>query len=120
MKRFKCGFVLGGVTVRYRKSLELGDRVRIQSKILYWDQKAFYVEQRFLNEENFVCAVVLAKQSLVQTKTRDIVTPQMLVEAVLGRPVKIPVPPAEVDYWIEYNTASSNSLREERNKIHSH
>lgn len=104
--------VVGAFTIRYRRSLELFQKVRLTTKVVCWDEKAFYVEQSFINEDNFVCAIAIAKQSLVQGKKQEqVVTPGVLLEFVLGGPTESPPPPPEVQHWIEYNKASSVALR---------
>ena len=118
LRKLKCGFTLGASTIRYRRSLELGNRVHLQSKILYWDEKAFYVEQRLINEDNFVCATVIAKQSVISPKGQESVTPQSILEALFRKPVRAPEPPPELESWLKYNIASSDRLKDERNKFH--
>ncbi|XP_060070197.1 protein THEM6-like [Ylistrum balloti] len=53
-------------SVRYRKSLQLFNRYRVVTKVIFWDEKAFYLEQQVLRQpDNFVCAVVICKQSVI-------------------------------------------------------
>ncbi|XP_033742306.1 protein THEM6-like [Pecten maximus] len=53
-------------SVRYRKSLQLFDRFKVVSKVIFWDEKAFYLEQQVLRQtDNFVCAVIICKQSVI-------------------------------------------------------
>ena len=106
---------MGAFTIRYRRSLELFQKVTIKTRIVCWDNKAFYLEQRFLDKDEFVCAVATVKQSLVQNKRHNgEVTPGILVDFMLGAHVESPPPPPEVKHWIEYNNASSSALRSEQ------
>ena len=74
--------------------------------MLCWDDKAFYVEQRFVRHtDSFVMAVALVKQSLVN------VTPSEIVHAVCGRDVASPEFPEHVDAWIDCNRLCSELLK---------
>ena len=39
--------VIAAETVLFRKSLRLGERFRIQTRVLGWDERVFFVEHRF-------------------------------------------------------------------------
>jgi len=52
--------LVGAVHVRYKLSLWPFDRFRLRSKVIGWDDKWFYVEQRF-EKRNRTIAVALVK-----------------------------------------------------------
>ena len=55
--------------------------------------------------DNFIAAVVLAKQSLVGATTADV------IEDVSGQLIESPPTPPEVQLWTKYNQMSSEILR---------
>ena len=75
-------------------------------QLVYWDQKAIYLEQRFVTlRDGFVRAIALSKQSIINVKVDD------LMEKLLGPDVKKPAMPEEIDHWIRGNEVSSVRLR---------
>ncbi|GCB73694.1 hypothetical protein scyTo_0002775, partial [Scyliorhinus torazame] len=62
-RKLKANMVLGAATIRYRRSLRLFEQFKIRSRILCWDEKAFYIEQEFIScRDSFVCATMLCRQ----------------------------------------------------------
>ncbi|XP_007902634.1 protein THEM6 [Callorhinchus milii] len=109
VRSLNSAMVLGASTIRYRRSLNLFEQFRIQSKILCWDEKAFYVEQEFISRrDNFVCATMLCRQNVLRS------SPDKLLQFLCKRKVECPDFPEEVQSWINYNMASSNKLKRER------
>jgi acyl-CoA thioesterase FadM len=112
-RKHGLGLVLGAMTIRYRRSLNLFQIVQLRTKVIFWDEKALYLEQQFVNNNGFVCAVAIAKQSMVQRDKRkkDHVTVDQVIHDVMGEQVPTPYPPKELELWIDCNSASSLSLR---------
>src|SRR5271167_2729969 len=52
--------LIGGTIIRYRFSLRAFERFEVATRILYWDEKWFYFEQRVENTEG-VAAIALSK-----------------------------------------------------------
>lgn len=50
MLRFKWTPVVGAVTLRFRRGLDPWMRFTLHSRVLGWDGKWFYLEQRFLSD----------------------------------------------------------------------
>ncbi len=48
MLRNRWQALVGGVTIRYRRSLDPFERYELRTRILGWDAKWFFLEQRFL------------------------------------------------------------------------
>ncbi|KAI8507675.1 Thioesterase super member 6 [Branchiostoma belcheri] len=98
--------VLGASTIRFRRSLQFLEPFRVRSKILCWDDKSFYVEQRLESlRDNFICAIVYCKQAVLRT------SPARVVDATRGEPMDSPEFPLEITSWIEMNSISSENLR---------
>ena len=80
-------------------------------QVLCWDEKSFYVEQRFeQSKDRFVMAVVLLKQTLKG------VMPSEVIAHVEGKARASPEFPDFVKTWISYNEQSSVMLRINKDK----
>lgn len=99
------GLVAGAINVRYRRSLKLGDIYTINSRIVSWDEKSFYMEQTFTRwSDGFVCCIVMVKQTLV-----GVTVPQVLTQ-VSPKPTEQEHLP-EVASWIQSIEQSSDRLK---------
>lgn len=66
LRELKASMVVGATTIRYRRALCIGEGYELRSRIVTWDDKAFYLEQRFVStKDGLVCAVMYCKQSVV-------------------------------------------------------
>ena len=78
----RAKMVVGASTIRYRRSLAFREAFEIRTKILGWDEKAFYLEQRFVSKKDgFVSAVMLCRQNVVRC------SPESIIEYVCKRKV---------------------------------
>ncbi|XP_036374541.1 protein THEM6-like [Megalops cyprinoides] len=108
--------VVGASTIRYRRSLSLGEAFELRSRVVAWDDRAFYLEQRFVScADGFVSAVMLCKQTLIRS------TPDKILQFLCKRKVESPEFPEDLQHWLSFITASSQALRaesstEEKNK----
>ncbi|XP_046884411.1 protein THEM6 [Hypomesus transpacificus] len=108
--------VVGASTIRYRRSLAFGEAFEIRTRILAWDEKSFYVEQRFVSKKDgFISAIMLCRQNVVHS------SPEKIMEYLCKRKVECPEYPEDLKHWISYIAASSQALRaesglEEKNK----
>ncbi|XP_061798501.1 protein THEM6-like [Nerophis lumbriciformis] len=118
MALFRMGakMVVGASTIRYRRSLAFGEAFEIRTKVVGWDDKAFYLEQRFVSKKDgFVSAVLLCKQSVVRS------SPDSIIDFVCKRKIECPPLPDDLKHWISFISANSQALRaesglEEKNK----
>ncbi|OQS07181.1 hypothetical protein THRCLA_00817 [Thraustotheca clavata] len=99
--------VVGAQTVRYRRELALWQSYTLETRVLAWDDRAYYVEHRFVSTENppFIHAIVLVKNNVLGAKR-----PHELVSIVAKDQVQ-PAIPEEVALWIKSNQVSSAKLR---------
>lgn len=75
-------------------------------QVLCWDDRAFYLEQQYVRQrDDFVMAILLVKQVLVNLRPQDVVS-QLEPELRESPPF-----PDEVTTWIKYNDLSSDSLK---------
>ncbi|XP_015269618.1 PREDICTED: protein THEM6-like isoform X1 [Gekko japonicus] len=106
----KAATVLSASCSRFRRPLSLFERFSIHTRILGWDDHAFYLEQKFVTcQKNFVAAVIHCRHHVTGT------TPVALVELIMRKKVESPELPEEVKHWLKYNEANSQRLRAESN-----
>uniref|UniRef100_A0A8C6XF39 Protein THEM6 n=1 Tax=Naja naja TaxID=35670 RepID=A0A8C6XF39_NAJNA len=70
---------------RFRRSLNLWERFAIRTRMLCWDDHAFYLEQQFINsKDGFVCAVLLVQHRVIG------MYPSEVIQILYGRQVRLP------------------------------
>lgn len=107
--------IVGAQSVRYRRELTFGEAYTLETRVLCWDDRAFYVEHRFCTQSaggKFVHAVVVVKNVVLGS-----LRPAQIVEKLLQREVESPAMPADVIAWIQSNNISSKALRAEASKL---
>ena len=73
---------------RYRRSLRLFEPFEVRTRLLGWDDRAFYVEARFISlRDGFVCALLRSRQHVLGT------SPERVVQHLYKRRVSVPRPP---------------------------
>ena len=82
--RLGARMVVGASTIRYRRSLAFREPFEIRTKVIGWDEKAFYLEQRFVSKrDGFISAVMLCRQNVVRC------SPEQIIEFVCKRKVGV-------------------------------
>ncbi|KAM8838354.1 protein THEM6-like [Synchiropus picturatus] len=100
--------VVSATTIRYRRALCIGEGYQLRSRILAWDQKAFFLEQRFVSSrDGLVCAVMYCKQSVIRC------SPDKIMEHLCKRKVETPEFPEDLQHWVNFISSSSQALRAE-------
>ncbi|XP_050297926.1 protein THEM6 [Anthonomus grandis grandis] len=93
--------------IRYRRTIPLGDRYKVTTKLITWDEKTLYIEQQFITlSDNFIRAIVWSKQNTIGLNVPEIMA-RLGSHDVSYRP---PTPPELAD-WISSMEKSSASLR---------
>ncbi|XP_064636131.1 protein THEM6-like [Lineus longissimus] len=111
LKKLGGSMTLGASTIRYRKSINFLCLYQVRTKIVCWDEKAFYLEQTFIRpSDKFVYAIALIKQSVIKVPPKDV------VQAIQGVETESPDFPEEIKKWIECNQISSEKLRNGKDK----
>jgi len=90
------GMTVAGNTTRYRKRVRVFDRLEMHSRVLGWDHRFFYMEQRMWNGTD--CTSHMLLRSAVTSKA-GIVPPDQMLTA-LGLSVQSPALPDWVQAWI--------------------
>ncbi|XP_035725489.1 protein THEM6-like [Vespa mandarinia] len=99
--------ILGGLCTRYRRSIKFFMIYKITTKLIYWDEKSFYFEHRFINlQDNFIHTVILSKQTTIGMK-------MPLNEFIKKFEPEISLPEINSDLrlWLESMKHSSQKLR---------
>jgi acyl-CoA thioesterase FadM len=103
----KSKFALAASTIRYRQSLLPFQIFRIVSKVVCWDDKAFYIESRFTSaRDGMVNAIMYGRQAIIGCGTADVLRS-------LGVDTSSPTPSADLALWIQANALSSKMMRAE-------
>lgn len=80
--------VLAASCARYRRSLRLLEAFEVRTRLLGWDDRAFYLEARFISlRDGFVCALLRSSQHVLGT------SPERVVQHLCKRRVSALPPP---------------------------
>ncbi|XP_051557720.1 protein THEM6-like [Myxocyprinus asiaticus] len=108
LRALECTMVVGASTIRYRRPLRVGEAFELCSRIVTWDEKSFYLEQRFVScNDGMVCAVMFCKQNVLRS------SPEKILQYLCKRKVEVPEFPEDLQHWINFISASSKALRGE-------
>ncbi|XP_016298928.1 protein THEM6-like isoform X1 [Sinocyclocheilus anshuiensis] len=103
-----ASMLIGATTIRYRRSLAFGEAFELRTRIVAWDEKSFYLEQRFVSKtDGFVSAVMLCRQNVIRGN------PQRILDHLCKRRVDCPEISEDLQHWIRFISASSQALRAE-------
>lgn len=104
----KSVFVVAGSTIRYRRSLEYAEKYRIVTKLVFYDEKNTYMEQKFISEkDDFVSAVAYIKAASIKVRPVDILKLHFKRDEDY---FQMECPP-DLKEWIEFHKSSSSSLK---------
>lgn len=93
VRRNGGGAVQGASSVRYRKTIPIFSFYKIETKLIWWDDKAIYLEQKFVTlGDGFVRAIAMSKQCITNTNVVD------MIKAFPGGET-IPDAPQELKLW---------------------
>ncbi len=102
--------ILGSAKIRYRLPLNPFQSFRLETRLICWDDKWCYLEQRFIihggDKHNAVAAIALVKGSFYSNRSRSMVPTQQLLHAV-GYDMPSPPFPTHILKWAE----AEDSLR---------
>lgn len=96
--------ILASAKIRYRIPLTPFQKFRLDSRVAWWDDKWFYMEQRFIiadgPKKNAVAAIAFVKGSFYDRKTKATV-PTAEIESLMHMPVtQKPDKPSYIDSWM--------------------
>ena len=113
-RKLGAGTLIAAISIRYRKSLQLWQRFTLATKILHWDDCAFYLEQRFVGSEGFTHAIALVKMVVRSKKERF--SPSDIIKMISTRDedqIKSPPLSPELDCWIQTLLKSKERMKSE-------
>ncbi|MFH1034590.1 MAG: thioesterase family protein [Pseudomonadota bacterium] len=90
--------MLGAATIRFRRGLRPFQRYDLRTRLVYWDHKWFFMEQRF-EVAGQVYASALVKGVFVGP--REKISPQVVAQAI-GHDGASPPMPEEVRAWLQW------------------
>ncbi|KAL0134428.1 hypothetical protein PUN28_001308 [Cardiocondyla obscurior] len=104
------GAVQGASTIRYRRAIPIFTPYKVTTKLIYWEDKHFYIEQQFISlTDNFIRAVVLSRQTVTGLK---IPVEEIITEIEPG--TRRPEPTKDLQLWLESMEESSKSLKKQK------
>lgn len=106
IKKHGGGAVQGATTVRYRRTIPIFNAYKITTELIWWDDKAIYLEQKFITLDGFVRAIAISKQCITKVDVLD------LMKEFEGG-TKRPEQPEELRIWLEAIELSSKKLRKD-------
>ncbi|XP_058455503.1 protein THEM6 [Malaya genurostris] len=99
------GAVQGASSVRYRRTIPIFSAYKITTRLVWWDDKAIYLEQQFVTlTDGFVHAVAMSKQCITKVDVLQLMKEFPGVE-------EQPPMPVELQQWLDSIETSSQKLR---------
>jgi acyl-CoA thioesterase FadM len=90
--------MIGAATIRFRRSLAPFERFTLRSRLISWDEKWLYIEQRFERTNGELAAIGFVR-GLMRGKEGNVPTAQLF--DIIGFTGPSPAMPDGVRQWIE-------------------
>lgn len=98
--------LLAASSIRYRRPIPVFSSYRIDTKIVYWDDKNFYLEHQFITlSDGFIRAIVYGKQHVTGVNVIELM-------AIMTENNSISEVPPDVNHWLQSLEISSLTLRQ--------
>ncbi|KAG5669420.1 hypothetical protein PVAND_017307 [Polypedilum vanderplanki] len=104
IKKMGGGAVQGASSVRYRRTIPIFNPYKITTELIWWDEKAIYLQQKFITFDGFVRAIAMSKQNITKVNVMDVMK---------KFDVKRPDQPEELKIWLDAIEISSKKLRKD-------
>ena len=95
--------LVGGVTIRYRRSLDPFERYELHTRLVGWDAKWVFLEQRFLKQGGALAAEGVVK-ALFRGKDGNVPVGEVLRQMGYDGPDLLP--PADIQIWAQGSPTS--------------
>ncbi|XP_045479531.1 protein THEM6 [Harmonia axyridis] len=106
IKRSKAHILQTASNIRYRRTIPTFTPYRITTQIIAWEEKAMFIEQRFVTFDGFIRAIVLSRQGTIGLNVPEVMA------KLTGKDVSYrPVPPPELEDWLKSIEKSSKRLK---------
>lgn len=103
LRKSGWGMVVAGVSVRFRRRVRVFERLQMQSRVLGWDERFFYLLQSMWREQECVNEM-LARMAITDRSKGGIVKPVELFSKITTQTVS-PELPTWVYLWIDSENA---------------
>ncbi|GAB0100884.1 Protein THEM6 [Sergentomyia squamirostris] len=105
VKKVGGGAVQGASNIRYRRAIPIFQAYKVETKLIWWDEKAIYLEQKFITtSDNFVRAIAISKQCVTKASVQE------LLAKFPGGETR-PECPEDLRLWLQSSEISSQKLR---------
>lgn len=105
MLHHKAVPILSAATIRYRLPLHPFQSYILQTRIIWWDKKWAYIEQRFLihkgEKAGAVAAIALVKGNFFCKKTKSVMPIETVLESIGQDNVDAPACPKHLKDWMD-------------------
>ncbi|XP_076236612.1 protein THEM6 [Calliopsis andreniformis] len=101
--------VQGASSIRYRRAIPIFTPYKLTTKLIYWEDKHFYLEHEFISlTDNFVRAVVLSRQT-----TTGLKIPVSEIVAQVDPQAKRPEMGKDLELWLRSMEESSQKYKKQ-------
>ncbi|XP_034171368.1 protein THEM6 [Osmia lignaria lignaria] len=101
------GAVQGASSTRYRRAIPIFTPFKVVTKLIYWEDRHFYLEHQFISlTDNFVRAVILSKQTITGS---NISVSEIIAEVEPN--ARVPELPKDLQLWMSSMDESSQKYR---------
>ncbi|APR76555.1 Mesenchymal stem cell protein DSCD75 [Minicystis rosea] len=94
--------LVGAAYLRFKQPLVLWDRVELETQVVCWDEKYFFIEQRFRRAKR-ICALGLVRM-LFTSERRHVAPASMIAQS--GRDTSSPPMPEWITRWCAMERAA--------------
>ncbi len=101
LRRNGWGMTVAGVTVRYRQRIRLFQRFEMQSRLLGWDRRFFYIDQTLWNRDGACTTQAIYRMAI--TGAQGIVPPDTVAPELTDT-----VPDFTLPEWVQAWIAAEN------------
>ena len=102
MRRHGWMAVIGGALIRYRRSIAPFERFHLTSRLIGWDDRWFYIRQRFERPDGTLIAVALVRGAF-RDRSGAVATPTVMT--AFGMPATSPPLPDAVAHFAASDAA---------------
>lgn len=93
----KWGSVLGAATIRWRKGLKLFQKFEIHTRVVGWDEKWFYLDQKVLSEGHLIAHAIV--KAVFVRRGGSIPAIEIVDQIAKGDSIVSPALPEAVKHW---------------------
>ncbi|CAK9819521.1 Protein THEM6 [Anthophora plagiata] len=103
------GAVQGASAIRYRRAIPILTPYKVTTKLIYWEDKHFYMEHEFISlTDKFVRAVILSRQTVT-----GLSIPVSEIISEVQPNVQRPEIPKDLEIWLNSMEVSSQKYKKQ-------